>query len=231
MSKGYIYCFINESMPFHVKIGMTLRTPVDRLAEANKSYTWKPPTPFKIAFAKKVNDPEKKEKSIHKILEMFDKRTNDKQEFFHISMDIAYKFFELLDGEWWTNVKVEQTDITENKQIEQKDVSENKQVEQIAITDTTAITAAAKNHTKRKHTTKCLKDGQHIKHIAKNDTRTCIYRAKDDKVEYNGQFTTLRQFCVQHNKDINPTKKTTDTWRECYCEINGKDVLLFDITA
>ena len=46
--EGWVYCISNESMPGLLKIGMTDRTPQQRLAEANKSDTWRPPTNFAI---------------------------------------------------------------------------------------------------------------------------------------------------------------------------------------
>jgi len=42
MTDGYIYCFSNPSMPGILKVGMTERTPVTRLGEANASDTWRP---------------------------------------------------------------------------------------------------------------------------------------------------------------------------------------------
>lgn len=42
---GYIYAFSNKSMPGFIKIGMTERTPEERLAEANLPDTFKPPLP------------------------------------------------------------------------------------------------------------------------------------------------------------------------------------------
>ena len=68
MSEGYVYCFSNISMPNILKIGMTERTPIERLNEANSSDTWRPPTPYKIEFAKRVNNPRMKEYMIHKLL-------------------------------------------------------------------------------------------------------------------------------------------------------------------
>jgi hypothetical protein len=62
MTDGYIYCFSNPSMPAILKVGMTERTPIIRLGEANASDTWRPPTPYKIEFAKKVSDASGKEK-------------------------------------------------------------------------------------------------------------------------------------------------------------------------
>jgi hypothetical protein len=78
---GYIYCFSNESMPNIFKIGMTTRTPEERLTEANSSSTWKPPTPYKIVFVKRVSNPLQCEKKIHNILSIC--RINKKREFFH----------------------------------------------------------------------------------------------------------------------------------------------------
>lgn len=78
---GYIYCFSNESMPNIFKIGMTTRTPEERLTEANSSSTWKPPTPYKIVFVKRVSNPLQCEKKIHNILSIY--RINKKREFFH----------------------------------------------------------------------------------------------------------------------------------------------------
>ena len=69
--EGWVYCISNESMPGLLKIGMTDRTPQQRLAEANKSDTWRPPTNFAIEFAKKVKNALQKEKTIHKLLEHF----------------------------------------------------------------------------------------------------------------------------------------------------------------
>jgi len=54
---GYVYCFANPSMPGILKVGATERTPEDRLREANAADTWRPPTPYRIEFAKKVADP------------------------------------------------------------------------------------------------------------------------------------------------------------------------------
>lgn len=101
---GYIYCFMNESMRGVYKIGMTERTPLDRLEEANKSNTWKPPTPYKIYIAKYVTNPRDKEKYLHKILESYNCRVNNDREFFKFeNSEIINYFFELMDGELWNN--------------------------------------------------------------------------------------------------------------------------------
>ncbi len=91
---GYVYCFANDSMPGILKIGMTERTPEERLNEANTSNTWKPPTPYYIVCSKKVNDPKEKEKKIHAFLKEDRLQTN--REFFRISVDKVVLLFDLM---------------------------------------------------------------------------------------------------------------------------------------
>ena len=99
MTDGYLYCFSNESMPGLLKVGMTERTPEIRLNEANSPNTWRPPTPYKIEFAKKVLNPKQKETTLHNLLSQYTERTNPKREFFRISTDKIKLFFDLIDGD------------------------------------------------------------------------------------------------------------------------------------
>lgn len=103
MSCGYLYCFYNPSMPEYVKIGMTMRSPLKRLAEANIPGTFMPPLPYEIAFAKKVVDPKEKEKKIHARLEKNGKRVDPRREFFRMTLEDAALIFDLMDGEEWVN--------------------------------------------------------------------------------------------------------------------------------
>ena len=95
---GYIYCFSNPSMPGIYKIGMTTRTPEERIKDANTSNTWKPPKPYNIEMFAKITEPMKKERSLHKLLEHYGKRIHPRREFFHITLHEVRMFFELLDG-------------------------------------------------------------------------------------------------------------------------------------
>lgn len=109
---GYIYCFSNESMPNIFKIGMTTRTPEERLTEANSSSTWKPPNPYKIVFVKRVSTPLQCEKKIHNILSIY--RINKKREFFHGPLEEIKR---LIDG--FTNaLKNELTNVESGKDDE-----------------------------------------------------------------------------------------------------------------
>ena len=96
---GYIYCFSSRSMPGIYKIGMTTRTPEDRLKDANTSNTWKPPTPYNIEMFVKVTQAYVKEQALHKLLEHYGKRIHPRREFFSISIYEVRMFFLLLDGD------------------------------------------------------------------------------------------------------------------------------------
>ena len=77
---GYIYCFSNPSMPGILKIGMTKRTPEERLKEANQSDTWRPPTEYVVELSIRVTDHVTAEREIHEALKS--KRINANREFF-----------------------------------------------------------------------------------------------------------------------------------------------------
>ena len=100
MTYGYVYCFSNPCMPGILKIGMTERTPVVRLREANMSNTWIP-APFIIELAIKVKNPKQKETAIHLLLDQYVERTHSRREFFKVSVEEIKCFFDLMDGEYW----------------------------------------------------------------------------------------------------------------------------------
>ena len=102
-------------MPGILKVGMTDRTPVIRLGEANASDTWRPPTPYKIEFAKKVSDASGKEKTLHTLLEQYTERINSRREFFRVSTEEVCKFFDLMDGEMWSETRIEEEEEEEEE--------------------------------------------------------------------------------------------------------------------
>jgi len=120
MTDGYIYCFSNPSMPNILKIGMTERTPDIRLKEANNADTWKPPTPYKIEFAKKVINPKQKETTLHSLLSKYTIRTNPKREFFQVSIEEVKIFFDLIDGELWINDKKEELKVEPKVEVKEE---------------------------------------------------------------------------------------------------------------
>lgn len=87
----------NESMPGIFKVGMTTRTPEDRLAEANTTDTWRPPTEYKIAHSVKVSDVFETEMLIHEQLDKY--RINPRREFFNAPISIIKELFTIFHCE------------------------------------------------------------------------------------------------------------------------------------
>jgi len=121
MEEGYIYCISNlEIMKDIYKVGVTMRSPLDRLKEANSSETWKIPT-FKIEFAKKVMNPKDKEKKLHKLMEKFMIRVHPRREFFKGKIEDIKEVFDLLDGEIWNDIPL----VTEKPDYGLRDIDVN----------------------------------------------------------------------------------------------------------
>ena len=106
---GYVYCFTNESMPGICKVGMTSRSPLDRLEDANQSDTWRPPTPYRLEFAKRVRWPRIIERYLHTAMQT--DRINPKREFFRRSPESVMPLFHNVEGEWWETPEVIYTGI------------------------------------------------------------------------------------------------------------------------
>lgn len=102
---GYVYAISNKDMPGILKIGYTLKTPSERLKVANISNTWKPPSLYEIAIAKRVLNPEIKERKIHQILSKYTERINHRREFFRVSLVEVKCLFDIMDGDDWAHIK------------------------------------------------------------------------------------------------------------------------------
>jgi len=92
--KEWVYCMSNTSMPGIYKIGMTKRSPEERLKEANVSDTFKPPTPYEILYSVQTTDGIEKEKLIHSILK--DYRVVNNREFFKVEKEKIKELFDLI---------------------------------------------------------------------------------------------------------------------------------------
>lgn len=84
---GYVYCLTNASIPGLVKIGKTARNPIKRAAEISTSTGV--PTPFEIAWSRKVRDMDEAEADLHEALA--DVRLRKKREFFRCAPEQAMK--------------------------------------------------------------------------------------------------------------------------------------------
>lgn len=82
----------NASMPGIYKVGMTRRKPDERLAEANTSDTWRPPTPYVIEYALRTGNLLETERTLHTLLvETGGERVHQGREFFRMPLkDIKF---------------------------------------------------------------------------------------------------------------------------------------------
>jgi len=119
---GYIYCISNDaSMPNIVNIGLTWMTPEQKIEDINGlPRLWRPPTPYKCEFAKRVLDAENKKNAIYKVLSA--SRITPKQRFFRVSIEEVRTLFDLMDGEYWAAADAaDTTDYTDIYDIPEND--------------------------------------------------------------------------------------------------------------
>ena len=233
MSEGFIYCFSNPSMPGILKVGMTERTPKERLSEANASDTWRPPTPYKIEFAKKVSNSSQKEKTLHILLEQYTDRINPRREFFRVSPEEVSKFFDLMDGEMWKDKRNGGDDKGGNDERngggdkkENGDGGEDTDDGGEDTDDGGEDGRGDNNKTIKgcRDMKKCFTNGQRIRHtIGINKTWIGVYNTSNNGVMYNGNVMTLNKFVVSHYEKERPDRTSNaNAWKQCECEVDGK---------
>ena len=93
---GYIYAFVNESMPGLVKMGFTRKSPLIRLRQANKRDTFRPPTPYTLLVAKHVKTARIAESALHIT---FKEQRIAKSEFFRVTQEAVVEVFVGIEGE------------------------------------------------------------------------------------------------------------------------------------
>ena len=228
MTNGYLYCFSNDSMSGILKIGMTERTPDVRLSEANSSDTWRPPTPYKIEFAKKVLNPKQKEATIHILLTQYTERINPKREFFRVSPNEVKTFFDLIDGEIWIeNTKID--DIEESNYDEDtEDIDDMFDANDVIEKSVTIKNSNIKSH---RDMAKCFTNGQRIRHIIDiNKKWVGIYDSTKNGIMCNENFyKSLSRLAVTHYSIDKPDRISANGWRECECEVNGEWISTYNI--
>jgi hypothetical protein len=93
-------------MPDILNIGITWMTPEQKMEDINGlSRLWRPPTPYKCEFAKRVLEAEQKRNAIYKVLSA--SRINPPQRFFSVSIEEVRTLFDLMDGEYWEGSPVD----------------------------------------------------------------------------------------------------------------------------
>jgi hypothetical protein len=209
-----------------LKIGMTERTPKIRLSEANASDTWRPPTPYKIEFAKKVSNPLEKEKTLHVLLEQYTDRINPRREFFRVSKEEVRSFFDLMDGEIW----VETPEEKEDEEEKSDDDEDEKSDEDLLVT---AKIDRKKNKGCR-DMKKCFTNGQRIRHtVGINKTWIATYDSSKNEIVHAGKFyKSLSGFAKAHYEiDRTDRCKEANGWKECQCEVDGKWISTYSLAC
>jgi hypothetical protein len=228
MVEGFLYCFSNPSMPGTLKVGMTERTPEIRLAEANASDTWRPPTPYAIEFAKQVKNPKEKEKTLHALLEQYTERINPRREFFRVSIAEVQKFFDLMDGIVWTASRNEKEIQTDDEEEDAEEVDE----EDIKASSSSLEKQARKQPKGCRDMTRCFINGQQVRHtIGVNNTWTAIYDSTKNRLVCNGiEYKAMCAFANAHWKYHKPdSNRHADGWGGCECEVNGKWISTYSL--
>ena len=216
MTDGYLYCFSNPSMLGILKVGMTERTPVIRLNEANSSDTWRPPTPYKLEFAKKVLNPKQKETTLHNLLSQYTERINPKREFFRVSTEEVKAFFDLIDGDLLV------------KDIEEEEEEEEEEDDHHSTISNSSVVKCRGN----RDMSKCFTNGQRIRHtIGINKTWIGIYDSSKNGIMYDTKFyKSLSGFAETHYSiDRTDRVKSANGWKECECEVNGKWISTYNL--
>jgi hypothetical protein len=229
MTEGFVYCFSNSCMQGILKIGMTERTPDARLSEANASDTWRPPTPYKIEFAKKVMNVREKEKTLHSILEQYADRINPRREFFRVSVEEVRKFFDLMDGEMWTESHASRYETEEETESELDEETESG----TGITSSTTLEKAARTKTKGcRKMELCFTNGQLIRHtIGISNSWIATFDSIKKCLIYNEkEYKTMCGFANAHWKDFRPdSNRHADGWGGCECEVDGKWISTYSL--
>ena len=228
MEYGYVYCFSNPELKC-LKVGMTMRTPDVRLKEANLADTWRPPAPYKIEFAKKVSNPYKKEKTLHKLLEQYTIRVNPKREFFQVSPEEVLIFFDLMDGEMWKE--------TLKEDLENEEEEEEEEEEECVINDGEELSIRIKNGKVVeprgcRDMAKCFMNGQRISHtIGINKAWICVYDSYKNALIYNGKiYKKLYHFTKAHYQLERPDRTSeNNAWKECRCEVEGEWISTYNL--
>ena len=207
MTDGYIYSLSHPCMPGILKVGMTERTPEER---AKELFTTSVPSPFKIEFAKRVKDPKGKESSLHLLLEQYTDRVWPHRELVRVSPEEVRKFFDLMDGEMWSETRVKEEDTSS---------------ESASRVNRTGVKKGCRDMAK------CFTNGQRIRHtIGINKTWTGTYDSSKNVIVCDGKFyTSLSKFALMHNRVYNPTRMSTDGWTHCECEVDGKWISTYSL--
>ncbi len=198
---GWIYVLSNPSFPLLFKIGMILslnKTPDERASEL---YTTGVPTPFKVEFAKCVNNPREKEKNIHNILTMLELHPNPSREFFRVPLEVVRGLFELIDGKMYNEPETFDLDAKKCRDVS-KCFYEGQRIRHCIGDDNKTWIG-----------------------IYSEETNSIIH----NDISYSGR-SPLNKFATAHYEYERPHRTSCNAWAECECEVKGKWISTFNLS-
>jgi hypothetical protein len=228
MNYGYLYCFSNQSMIGILNVGMTEKSPKDILNESNTFDTWRPPTPYKIEFAKKVYNPYEKGQKIHNALKEY--RIHSDGEFFRVSPEEVRNLFDLPDGKMWNEDDDEEEENEDEEEQEEEDDEEDNEDEEEDNEDEDEEESKPLTYARGvigcRDMAKCFKDGQLIRHTIsmRKNTWTGKYNSSRNVIIYNNkEYKSLSGFARDHYIIVYPERDPeSNGWKECKYYIDGK---------
>jgi len=222
---GWIYCLSNPALKTnYYKIGMTKRDPEIRAKELCRPTGV--PEPFIVEFAKLVDEPKKKERDIHSILEETYDRPNPKREYFIVPIQLVKSLFKLCSGIWWEGDYGVDEDgnpiYEEDENEEDDDEEEEEEEEEEEHSEEEEVKIGCRD------ARKCFIDGQRIRHkYGVTAEWIGTYKKKDNSIRHDGNIykgprgSPLNAFAGAHRISLGK-RKNINGWTACQCEINGK---------
>jgi hypothetical protein len=236
MNYGYLYCLSNQSLIGILNIGITEKSPKDILNQANTFDIWRPPTPYKIEFAKKVYNPYQKKQKIHYALK--EHRIHSDLEFFRVSSEEVRNLFDLPDGEIWkdnddnednednSSDDNDDNDDNDNKDDNEDDSSDDNDDNEDDNDQEPKSLTKAPGVKGCRDMTKCFKNGQLIRHTIsmRKDTWIGKYNSLKNVIIYNNkEYESLSGFTGDHYRIVYPERgSNSNGWAECEYYINKK---------
>jgi len=112
-SDGFIVC-LTTAWPGIYNINTTNKTPAEFLKSENDSYHFPPPTPYKIVYSKRIEDPEETEKKLYEIMYKYAVFLHKDHRFYKISYEEILSVLIDLDFKLWTITCKEEENRTYN---------------------------------------------------------------------------------------------------------------------
>ena len=208
---GYIYCMSNKGLKDnYFKVGFSKNDPS---TTAKQLYTTSAVEPFVVEFAKKVIDPQEKEKIVFYLLGENGYRINSKREFFNCDINEIHNVFVAIKGTWYEPAE------DNVEEVEEEEEEEVKVVEIIKKSKYNRIMQDV------------FHDGQLILHEVKGNQWIGTYNKENNFIVFNDtKYNSLNKFTNCHYQITSPYRTPeNNAWAESFCMIDNVWVSTYDL--